>query len=61
MVVIPHVKFGFLLLVILFASLVVFAICKFRLTKHVGVPFVLFYFVFVGYAYIQDIHCNGDC
>ena len=58
---IPHVKFGFILLAILFMSLFVFGLCKFKLNKYLGVIFVLFYIGFVGYAYVQDLHCDGDC
>jgi len=60
-IMIPHVKFGFILLVVLFASLIVFSLAKFRLNKYLGATFVFFYIVFVGYAYIQDLYCDNDC
>ena len=58
---IPHVKFGFLLLLILMLSIVSFAIARFKLTKKLGVAFVILYVAFVAYAYVQDIYCNNDC
>ena len=58
---IPHVKFGFILLLILTMSMIAFAIARFKLTKKLGLTFVLFYVAFVAYAYIQDIHCNNNC
>lgn len=61
LLIIPHVKFGFILLIILVASLIVFGISKFRLTKFLGIAFVLIYFMFVAYAYVQDLHCDNSC
>lgn len=59
--IIPHVKFGFILLIILSLSLIVFVVNRFRLTKPLGISFVFLYFAFVGYAYVQDVACDNDC
>ena len=61
LVIIPHVKFGFILLVILALSLIVFGAARFRLNKYLGATFVVFYIMFVAYAYIQDLFCNSSC
>ena len=58
---IPHVKFGFLLLLILLLSIISFAIARFKMNKKLGIVFVILYICFVAYAYIQDIYCNNDC
>eukprot|EP00111_Clytia_hemisphaerica_P018958 TCONS_00056067-protein len=60
-VMIPHVKFGFILLLVLAMSLIVFGAAKFKLNKYLGLTFVIFYIIFVAYAYIQDLVCNGNC
>jgi len=59
--IIPHVKFGFILLIVLALSLIVFGLAKFKLNKHLGMTFVLFYIAFVTYAYVQDLVCDDDC
>lgn len=61
MTLIPHVKFGILLLAILFISLVIFCMTKFRLNKYLGVAFIFMYILFVAYAYIQDLYCDNTC
>jgi len=61
LVLIPHAKFGFILLVVLALSLLVFGAARFKLNKYLGATFVVFYIMFVAYAYIQDLYCNGSC
>ncbi|XP_065055940.1 sodium/potassium/calcium exchanger 1-like [Rhopilema esculentum] len=60
-IMIPHVKFGFLLLLILLLSIISFAIARFKMNKKLGIVFVILYICFVAYAYIQDIYCNNNC
>jgi len=55
---IPHAKFGFLLLLILFITLCVFTLNKFRLNKVIGFSFVGCYAVILIYAFVQEIYCN---
>ena len=55
----PHPKFGFLLLLILFAIVIGFAATKFKLRKILGFIFILMYLLFVAYAMIQEFVCNG--
>lgn len=54
-VVIPHVKFGFLLLLILGITLVILAMFRFRLNKWTAVCFVLLYCIFLVYAFLQEL------
>ena len=61
MMIVPHVKFGFILLFILFLCVSVFGAVKFRLGRVVGTSFFLMYVIFVTYAYLQDLLCNHDC
>lgn len=55
----PHVKFGIILLLILTLSILIFTVSKFKLTRKLGLSFIIVYFVFVGYAYVQDIYCDS--
>ena len=61
MMMVPHAKFGFLLLLILLIALAVFALVRFTLKRIVGVCFVVMYILFVAYAYIQDLYCDYNC
>lgn len=56
---VPHVKFGFILLIILVMSIFIFAFFKFRLNNRLGLSFIILYVVFVAYAYFQDLYCNS--
>ena len=58
---VPHVKFGFILLLILIIALGIFVAVRFRLNKQIGASFLLMYVAFVIYAYIQDMLCDHDC
>ena len=58
MTIVPHAKFGFILLAILFVALCVFALARFRLTKMIGVSFVCMYVMFMVYAFLQELYCN---
>lgn len=57
----PHVKFGFVLLLILIVVQIVFMLTKYRLTKLTGLLFVGIYVLFLTYAFVQEIHCNQSC
>ncbi|XP_070537961.1 sodium/potassium/calcium exchanger 3-like isoform X2 [Ptychodera flava] len=59
MVMTPHVKFGFILLLILVMTMVVFGCARFRLNKWIGVCFVTIYILFIIYALIQEFICDG--
>lgn len=61
LIVVPHVKFGLILLLILIIALGIFAGMRFKLNRQVGLSFFLMYVVFVVYAYIQDMLCDHDC
>jgi len=55
----PHVKFGIILLLILTLSIAIFVVCKFKLSRKLGLSFIVVYVLFVAYAYVQDIYCNS--
>ncbi|ELT99617.1 hypothetical protein CAPTEDRAFT_91934 [Capitella teleta] len=57
MPIVPHVKFGFLLLLILFIALGIFFLAKFRLTKWIGITFMVIYIMFLSYAFVQELYC----
>lgn len=61
LIMVPHVKFGFILLLILIIALGIFAGMRFKLNRQVGLSFFLMYIAFVVYAYIQDMLCDHDC
>lgn len=61
LIMVPHVKFGFILLLILLIALGIFAGVRFKLNRKIGVSFFLMYIAFVVYAYIQDMTCDYDC
>lgn len=61
LVMVQHVKFGFILLLILIIALGIFAASRFKLNRQIGVSFFLMYIAFVVYAYIQDMLCSYDC
>ena len=61
LIIVPHVKFGFILLLILFIALGIFASVRFKLNKKIGVSFVIMYIAFVVYGYVQDLVCDYDC
>lgn len=57
MPIVPHAKFGFVLLVILIFSFSMISLNKFKLSKVVSVSFICFYFVFLAYAFTQELYC----
>lgn len=57
MPIVPHAKFGFVLLLILIYSFSMISLSKFKLSKLVSICFVIFYFVFLGYAFTQELYC----
>nr|XP_026693871.1 sodium/potassium/calcium exchanger 2 [Ciona intestinalis] len=56
---VPHVKFGFILLLILAVCLVMFIAVRFRLNRAVGVIFVSLYIGFMIYAFVQEKVCHA--
>ncbi len=59
---VPHAKFGFLLLLVLIFTLLVFGAARFRLSKVIGVSFVCMYGLFLLYTYMQVSHvCVHVC
>lgn len=61
LVMVPHVKFGFILLLILIIALGIFASVRFKLNRKIGISFLTMYIAFVIYAYVQDMLCDYDC
>ncbi|KAK3744351.1 hypothetical protein QZH41_016484 [Actinostola sp. cb2023] len=61
MLIVPHVKFGFLLLLILIIAILLVISFKFQLSRNLGISFVTLYIMFVLYAYMQDLYCNYNC
>lgn len=57
MKIVPHAKFGFLLILELMIALLFFAIFRFKLNKYIGITFVCLYIIFVTYAFIQELVC----
>ena len=57
MSIVPHAKFGFILLGILAVALMVFALARFRLNKLIGISFVSMYIMFMVYAFMQELYC----
>ena len=57
MPIIPHAKFGFILLIILAIALTIFFVFKFRLIKAIGIAFVCMYVLFLAYAFTQELYC----
>jgi Ca2+/Na+ antiporter len=61
MVLVPHAKFSFILLLVLFIAIFLVILFKFQLSRKLAVSFVIMYCLFVAYAYIQDLYCNYEC
>jgi Ca2+/Na+ antiporter len=57
----PHAKFGFILLGILLLTLAVFTCVRFKLNRVVGISFVVFYILFLIYAFLQELVCKYIC
>jgi Ca2+/Na+ antiporter len=57
MIMTPHSKFGFILLLILFLCLLIFVAVRFRLNKWIGITFLIMYIIFLVYAFIQELYC----
>lgn len=57
--IIPHVKFGFILLLLLFVILAILTLFRFRLNKITGLCLVLIYVVFLAYAFVQELVCDN--
>ena len=56
-VLLPHPKFGLLLLAVLVMMLVLFVAARFRLNKFTGLLLVIIYLVFLAYAFTQELAC----
>ncbi|XP_072179922.1 sodium/potassium/calcium exchanger 3-like isoform X2 [Diadema setosum] len=57
----PHAKFGFILILVLFLTIITFTAVRFRLNAVVGVSFAAMYVLFLVYAFIQELLCEGSC
>ena len=55
---VPHAKFGFLLLFVLLATVVTFTVFRFRLNSFTGLCFVLIYALFLTYSFVQETICD---
>ena len=56
---IPHTKFGFLLLFVLLLAVSTLAIFRFRLNKWAGACFIVIYLLFLVYAFLQELLCDS--
>eukprot|EP00918_Siedleckia_nematoides_P014555 GHVU01031612.1.p1 GENE.GHVU01031612.1~~GHVU01031612.1.p1 ORF type:complete len:636 (+),score=66.52 GHVU01031612.1:376-2283(+) len=57
MPIVQHAKFGFILLLILFITLIIFIAVRFRLNKWIGISFVCLYIMFLTYCFTQELYC----
>jgi K+-dependent Na+/Ca+ exchanger-like protein len=58
----PHVKFGFVLFVILALTLMIFSATKFKLSSKTGSLLFLTYILFLAYSFTQEMACRSyDC
>lgn len=53
----PHAKFGVLLLLVLLLMLVMLGAARFRLNRLSGCSLVILYLLFLAYAFTQDLGC----
>jgi len=61
-VMMPHVKFGFVLFVILAMTLIIFSVTKFKLSAKTGGLLFLTYILFLAYSFTQEMACRSyDC
>merc|ERR1719447_1768644 len=61
-VIMPHVKFGFVLFVILAMTLIIFSVTKFKLSAKTGGLLFLTYILFLAYSFTQEMACRSyDC
>jgi len=58
LIIIDHVKFGFILLAILILTGVCFKFLNFKLNKKLGIGFAFLYVIFVTYALVQELVCK---
>lgn len=61
LLIVPHVKFGLILFLILLIALAIFASVRFKLNRKIGLSFFVMYVAFVVYGYVQDLICDYDC
>ena len=57
--IIPHAKFGFLLLGVLSIVIFLFAAFRFKMNRFMSLCFVLIYVMFLIYAFVQELVCDG--
>lgn len=56
--ILPHPKFGFVLLFVLLVTVGIFFVFRFRLSTFVGLSFVVLYILFLAYSFIQETICD---
>eukprot|EP00039_Didymoeca_costata_P030165 m.28168 g.28168 ORF g.28168 m.28168 type:complete len:368 (+) comp7978_c2_seq1:984-2087(+) len=54
-----YIKFGLILFGILVVCLSSFVLLRWKLSKPLGVIFTVLYLVFITYALVQELHCDG--
>lgn len=55
--IVPHVKFGLILLLVLLVAVAVFMFVRFRLNRKVTILFIVMYIAFMIYAFVQEKKC----
>ena len=58
LVIVPHAKFGFLLMFVLIAVVGTLTAFRYRLNSFTGLCFVLIYALFLTYAFVQETICK---
>lgn len=53
----PHAKFGVLLLMVLILMLIMLSAARFRLNRITGFSLIIVYLIFLAYAFTQDLVC----
>ena len=56
--IVPHAKFGFLLMFVLLAVVGTLTAFRFRLNSFTGLCFVLIYALFLTYSFVQETICE---
>ncbi|XP_039271807.2 sodium/potassium/calcium exchanger 4-like [Styela clava] len=55
--IVPHVKFGLILLLVLLVAVAVFMFVRFKLNRKVTILFIVMYIAFMIYAFVQEKRC----
>lgn len=58
MAIVPHAKFGFLLMFVLLATVGTLSAFRFRLNSFTGLCFVIIYALFLTYSFVQETICK---